>query len=218
MTDIRFDDQKKSYLVDLTGKELKESCEIAWNFCKFFHWANASPEELAYRQGLMNTPEDPYKVERIGVYGEMAVSLITGWPMDKKVRMHGNEWDFVHNGFKVDIKTHFGYYHEAAYIQKKYGAYFIKATNGKGELGNLKSDFYLFCNISLPKFRRDEYNAQLVQVEVVGAIDKNRVLENADERRSRAFWGNFEDYYVKKSEMIRIADFIKMINESRKES
>ena len=60
-----------------------------------------------YGSGIMNTDEDPYRVERIGLLGEVAFGKIFDWPVDLTYRKGGDKNDFQIGDISIDVKTSF---------------------------------------------------------------------------------------------------------------
>jgi hypothetical protein len=91
-----------------------------------------------YGSGLLNNKNDPYKTERTGKLGEMALSKLLKLDVDGEYRKYGDEYDFKVKNCKIDIKTK----SPNNYINK---TGYITAINENGYKLPLKSNIYVFC-------------------------------------------------------------------------
>ena len=145
------------------NKEDKEYCEkIARIRKKRGKW------DGVYGGGVLNTPEDPVRAERTGVYAEKAFNLMTGLPVDEEERPNGDPgWDFIlpNSTIKVDAKNSVALYSK----------FFVHAANESLVVGEPKSDFYVF---SYNYFHPDlpEKDADNIWIKIVGAISKKTLL------------------------------------------
>jgi len=90
-----------------------------------------------YAKGLLNSAQDPYKTERIGLLGEMAFGLLINLKPDLEYREGGDDYDFIYNDQTIDVKT-------AAKKPPLYYNLLIKACEGNNLIkAKLKSDIYV---------------------------------------------------------------------------
>jgi hypothetical protein len=82
--------------------------------------------------GLINSKDDPRKVERTGFIGEMTFGALTKRPTFIGKKRGGGIDDFVFNNIKTDIKA-----------TRFKNAMLIKSVNEDGRPVNLKSDIYI---------------------------------------------------------------------------
>lgn len=88
-------------LVKISREDYKKCEEASHNY-----WAkNKKNACKAFRDGSINTPDDPAKAERVGLLGEMAFSNKTGLPVDFRYKHGGNPYDFLLGEIQIDIKT-----------------------------------------------------------------------------------------------------------------
>jgi len=88
-------------------------------------WSNKKTGE--WGRGLNNTKEDPAKVERVGLFGEMAFAKILGLSVDITYRENGDKGaDFMICDQKLNIKT----------AMRDYGKLLVKVNQ-------LTSDLYV---------------------------------------------------------------------------
>lgn len=113
-------------LVRVDGDNYKRCVEAASNY-----WA--SSKNGNYGRGLINSEDDPTKVERTGLLGEMAFSIMTGLPVDFSYKKGGDKTDFILNGKSVDVKT----------AASNYGANCIKAYTASGKYVFRELDIYV---------------------------------------------------------------------------
>lgn len=69
-------------------------------------WASSKPG--SYGRGLKNSPEDPTRIERIGILGEIAFAIAANIPYQDNIRYqkYGMLQDFITaDGQTVDVKT-----------------------------------------------------------------------------------------------------------------
>jgi hypothetical protein len=119
--------------------------EKQYDFCKL----NSSNMECSnnkgiFGRGLINTVQDPYKVERRGYLGEVAFGVLTNAPTFIGRKKGGDIDDFYLNNFKTDIKA-------TSYP----GSMLIKSVNENQTSVYLKSDIYVSAYlIEVPEYRR----------------------------------------------------------------
>src|SRR5574337_737239 len=99
-------------------------------------WANT--KKGRYGSGLINSNKDPRKVERVGLLGEMAFSILSKLPVDFGYKEGGASYDFIlKDGRTVDIKTE-SKLHD-------YNCGLIYAISDWGKPIMLRADLYVFC-------------------------------------------------------------------------
>ena len=131
-------------LVRVEGDNYKKCVEAAKNY-----WA--SSKKGNYGRGLINTEGDPTKVERTGLLGEMAFSIVSGLPVDFSYKKGGDKTDFILNGKTVDVKT----------AASNYKANCIKAYTPNGAYVFRELDIYVAAYI-------EEDNGEYAIVNLVG--------------------------------------------------
>lgn len=115
-----------------------------------------------YGRGIKNSDSDPYKVQRAGCIGEMALGIFLGMEPNFIYIHGGDREDFtLPNGKRVDIKIAF----------KDYGANCIKFINeyGKPVFSDNKPpcDFYVGAVLI-----SDDYEEKVASVDLKGFITK----------------------------------------------
>jgi len=87
--------------VSLDQEDLADAVQRAFSFKKRDHkdW------QTQFKRGLSNSDRDDFKVERYGCIGEQAFHILTGLPIDRKVRRFGNRFDFAASGVKCKIEV-----------------------------------------------------------------------------------------------------------------
>ena len=133
-------------IVEISGKNYEKCLESSKNM-----WCSSKKGQ--YGHGLINTPCDPTKVERIGRLGEMALSLVTGLQPDFGYIKNGDASDFI--GTKIDMKTASKY--------PRYETGLIQAINERGVKLPLKNDIYVFGYVI-----KDDITNHLANIEIVG--------------------------------------------------
>lgn len=207
---------KDTVLVYLDENMVNECKERAVSFCKYKKWGDsASEQSKQWKKGILNDENDPSQAERIGQYGELAFSILTGIDVDKEVNDNGNKYDFpLLNNQKVEIKTSKILYKEATKSKGYYGPFFIKATNEYGKRLPLRSDYYVFTSIFnhngtvVSKGRLSDIDATMVMIEIHGFISKEQILDNTIQRENSALNGKHTNYYIKEEEIISPISFI----------
>ena len=113
-------------MIEVKGENYKSCLEAAANY-----WASSKTGN--YGKGLINSKDDPLKVERTGLLGEMAFSIFSGLPVDFSYKKGGDKTDFILNGQTVDVKT----------AASNYGANCIKAYTASGKYVFRELDIYV---------------------------------------------------------------------------
>jgi hypothetical protein len=213
---ITYHPNKKSVLVYLDEKIVKECRERGVSFCKFKKWGDKAPAETKdWRKGILNDKDDPSQAERIGQYGEVAFSMFSGIEVDKEVKDKGNKFDFsMKDGKLIEVKTNKVVYKDATKSKGYYGPFFIKAIDERGRKLPLKSDFFIFTSIYEHNGKvnkgsyRSEIDATWIVIEIHGIITKEQLLKNAEERLAPALKGSHQNYYISEEELMSPASFL----------
>jgi hypothetical protein len=150
---------KAGIIVDITPEEYA-LCEAAsFNM-------GCNNKKTRYGRGMINTDDDPRKVERIGRLGETAVARILNLKVDWSYRKYGDMYDFTIpvNNIKIDVKTT---------APRKYfpDKGFIRSEDGNGKLVALKSDVFIFCYV-----RQENTELKTAKIEIYGWISKKQIL------------------------------------------
>lgn len=111
-------------------------------------WSNK--KKGFFGRGIINSNDDPCKVERIGLLGEAALALYIDQKVDYKYRDDGTPFDFNIGGFNIDLKT----------ASRNYGCGLIRAISDRGANIELKSDVYVFAY--LEGENKEEKSASIV--------------------------------------------------------
>ncbi len=212
---VLYDFNKDKLYVMLTRDDILKCIKLSGDFSKYEQWGGADAAKRNnrnnYGAGILNTDEDPYSTEREGLFGEMAFHILSGLPIDDKVRKKGNQWDFVipaGEGKRTldvkntkEVKNYFGK-----------GEFLIKNSDwryGKKKICQLKSDAYFFTsdylflskdNNVLPCF---QYDVQKIIMRIHGAISRKRLMRDrskmiAPSPINGATWDNI---YIKGSDL-----------------
>lgn len=119
-------------LILIQGSDYTKCVECSKNY-------HANSKKGFFGRGIINSKNDPCKVTRIGLLGEMAFSLYTGLPADMEYRKGGKTHDFDANGISVDIKT----------ASRDYGAALIRYKSQRGTIVLRKpADIYIGAFLS----------------------------------------------------------------------
>jgi len=151
----------------------------------------------SYNNGLGNTVDDEKHVERTGRIGEMALSSITGCPVDLTYRECGDNMDFETDGVTYDIKTASGL--------KPYRLGLIMVRNPEGFEMPLKCDIYIVAYVA-----KEDREAMTADVVIVGYQTKEWLLANCKEVPGmlNSLHMNFELPY---SELLPARDLLEMM-------
>lgn len=102
--------------ISVSGTNYTKCCKASENY-----WANSKPG--FFGRGIINTKEDPFKVTRIGLLGEMAFAIYMGLDLD---------FDYVAGGEKVDLVLPSGLTVDVKTASRNYGAALIRCKSAKG--------------------------------------------------------------------------------------
>lgn len=114
--------------------------------------------------GLANSDEDPCKVERTGLLGEMAFGIMFGRPVNLDFKPHGFDYDFEVDGYRIDVKT--------STKRPNDDIALIRCESDGGKEISLISDLYVFAYID-----DEDRDSGWARVCVVGGLTKEKILE-----------------------------------------
>lgn len=162
-------------VVDIFGKEY-ELCE---DVAKIY-WSHG--KSSAFGVGMISTPEDPYRTERVGVLGEAAFSKISGLPMDVSRINYGDEQDYVINKkHKVDVKC----------ASRNNGVNLVRCVTSGGFEKPMDKDIYIMSYM-----KRENRQEKKATISIVG-FHTNKTLKQCPVepglRPSRHM--NYESYF-----------------------
>ena len=122
-------------------------------------WSNKKKGQ--WGSGMINTAEDPYRVERLGLIGEFAVAKIKGWSVDLAYRKEGDKQDFLVNNIRINAKNSSpeSYSHEGKHV-------------GLIKTNQLVQDVFVFTHTYF-----DDREDNIAGVVVLGWIYRDKVLE-----------------------------------------
>jgi len=211
--------------VMLNRDDIRKCVKLSGDFSKYEQWGGNDSSRLDnrdnYGAGIWNTSKDKYKTERLGLFGEVAFSTLSGLPLDEEIRTGGNSWDFiahVKRDITLDVKN------TASFKKRpdKYGEFMIKNStweHGPKRFYPLKAYGYFFTsncaflNDSNNKFWEFKGEVTKIIMRMHGAISANKIENNREERAGsspveNAKWDNI---YVNDLELMRSLDFFKKI-------
>lgn len=119
-----------------------------------------SSKKGIYGRGILNTENDPYRVERIGNLGEFAFAKYMKLdPPAFEYKKGGDDYDFLINGHTIDVKC----------ARKDYGAILIKCETEKGTDVFQKCDIFVCSHVI-------EDDRKTASVRLVGWVTLDYVL------------------------------------------
>lgn len=212
-------------VVYLYSEDIKYCQIVAKIREKYEEWT-----ENSYKKGAMNSEQDKFKTERMGLHGERAFSKFLGnFPIDEKYRGKGdNGVDFLLNTNKIDVKFHA----EVAQYKRNnfYGGYYIKATFKDGRIktiNDIKTNIYVFTVfdemineegkvITSPvEYKKPgaDLDAICIKIRIKGFITKDKIFSNWEERISPTIYKskselNAKNFYIKEEELSPISDLV----------
>lgn len=170
---------KECWRVNIQDRDYQICCETAKHL-----WS--SSKKGNYGRGLANTSEDPYKVERTGLLGEMAFAKMLGLEVDTSYCENGVAYDFILNGKFVDVKTETK--------RHKYECGLIYARSESGKTIPLKSDIYVFSYLESENSK--ENKATIVLLGYCTKLEVERILPQPGRRQGSTHM-NYEVQYHK---------------------
>jgi hypothetical protein len=169
--------------------------EYEYNLCKVTsknYWANR--KKGTWGSGLVNTEEDPRRVERTGLLGEMAFAKLFNVLIDLKYREGGDDQDF-----KIGLNTY-----NVKCATKNYFEGLVRRTNDEQTIIlTLKHDAYVFGFVE-----GDDRRANWAKVILVGIAKKDQV---ANAEIKDAYQGTHLNYVVPYSELKSIVTLLKVL-------
>ena len=124
----------------IISSELYQKCDT----CSQNRWSNK--KKGFFGRGLINSQDDPCKVERIGLLGEAALSQFIDRKVDFEYKEGGTPSDFKFNNYSLDIKT----------AARNYGCGLIRAKTESNYVISLKSDIYVFAFLESETRQKNE--------------------------------------------------------------
>lgn len=156
------------------------------------HYIWAETKQSSYGRGLANRQNDPSKVTRIGILGELAVGNLFGLPVDFTYRHGGDKQDFIINGRTIDVKT-------ASYQRNE--LYVLKTTATGYEIP-VKKDYFILC------FLEGENSDEQIASIVVCGVYSSEMVKNAIVRDG-AYNAGHKNYVLSITDSLPIIPFIK---------
>lgn len=142
-------------------------------------------------RGLINSKTDKRRAERTGKLGELAFAKLFQLPFDTEYRRGGDEYDFLTDGGKINIKT--------AVKRPAFDAGLVKAETRAGNPAKLNADVYVFSFI-----KEDNREKNSATVCVVGSIKKERLKRY---KIVPARVGNHKNYEIPYDKLDKIVDY-----------
>tara|TARA_Y100000310_G_C20688111_1_gene820412 strand:+ start:2575 stop:3246 length:672 start_codon:yes stop_codon:yes gene_type:complete len=205
----------KNIIITLNAKQIAYCNKIAEVRKKMGIW------EGEYGNGILNSLEDPWTTERLGMFGEYSWYLLTGLPIDERKLMKGDKWDFLLDGNKFDIKTK----KEDTDDVYEGCKFYIRAVNNYGKVLTLTSDYYLFATLlshngndvkkdGYGNFYRSHEKATEVVVCLNGFISREKILRINRIGPALSKKCSHKNYYIKEDETTKV---IKLLNKYRQQ-
>lgn len=119
------------YYVNVNGEDYEQAVVSSSNM-----YANTKTGH--YGRGMINRPDDPRRVERIGRLGEIALAKVMACGVDLNYLENGDTCDIVHQDYKIDVKT-------SERLPEYYCGLIRASTNDTTKIFKLKSDIYYFA-------------------------------------------------------------------------
>lgn len=154
-------------------------------------WANS--KRGFYGSGILNSKKDPTKVERTGLLGQSAFSIISGLPTDFSYKKGGDKYDFIFGGYTFDVKT----------AAKNYGAALIKCINEWGKPCFKQHDIYIGAYIVV-----DNNSDGIAQVSFQGYELGSRVAKFPVKNARQGVHKNYELTYNKLRPIETLLEFV----------
>jgi hypothetical protein len=175
--------------VKLTPEEWKVCHDVSSNM-----WANSKTGH--YGKGLINTKEDPYFAERVGKLGEVAFSKISGLPVDTKYKDKGDDFDFITDAGKIDIKT--------SCKLPSYKKLLVTGATSTRKLYDIKSDIFVSAFLAY-----EDREARKATIVIVGWCNKDQLMKGGLQKGRAGKHFNYEVHY---RNLRPIAELLEMIN------
>lgn len=180
--------ERIAFKVDIVGEEYDMCVDFSKNM-----WANKKKGE--WGRGMMNTDADPYKTERTGIIGEMGYAKLENIPVDMMYREGGDDYDFVRNDKKINIKTS---HKEPWYQSGLVKAGYYRTKDGQTEFISLeiKHDYFVFGFLTL-----DDIKNRMASVIFVGGCDKETLINRELKKAIKGSHMNYQIHFNDLTEM-----------------
>jgi hypothetical protein len=199
----------KNIIVTLNESQISYCNKIAEVRQKMGIW------KTEYGNGILNTPEDPWTTERVGMFGEYSWHLLTRLPIDERKLMEGDKWDFFLEGNKFDVKTK-KEDTDNVYEECKF---YIRAVNNYGKTLSLTSDYYVFATLlyhngkTIKKdrkgnFYRSHEKAKEVVICLNGFISNKKILKINRIGTALSKKCTHKNYYLKEEEITKVSELL----------
>jgi len=155
-------------------------------------WSNSKRGEWGV--GLANSVRDPFRVERVGLLGEIAFAKIFGLSVDLTYRPSGDDQDFkLFNCLSVNVKT----------STRNYGCGLVKVRSETGIDIPLRQDIYVFgyVDFDFPAFKTS-------RIVLVGCASRGK-LENCP--LTPALKGHHVNRRIEYGELTSMVEFKEMV-------
>lgn len=155
------------------------------DYYSFERWSNKKKGQ--WGEGLANSKEDPRKVERVGLLGELGVGILFGLPLDLTYREGGDNYDFVlfSKTCNVKMRTEAPPRHDRGIIKCRHSVDTAYMP--------LTHEFYMFGFLDWEHERKAE-------ICIVGGIDR----ENINLEEHAGYAGSHFNHHVHYRNMISI--------------
>lgn len=144
-------------IIVISGTNYRKCAENAFNMA-------CNKKTGSFGRGVINTKDDPRKVERSGRIGEQAYAIYMDKEVDWSYRPKGDTKDFDLGNFAVDVKT------SSYNPRKKTDRALIKYIDAQYGKVNLKSDIFVACEIT-----HEDIDNEVAQVEIHGWLSQSEV-------------------------------------------
>jgi len=152
-----------------------------------------------FGKGIINSKNDPYKVTRIGLLGEMAFAKYMDVPARFEYMEHGDDFDFKINGKTIDVKT----------ASRNYGACLIRCINHKGNF-ILKKPCDIYVAAYIDKEIPDENYAEVI---IKGWI-RSKEFKNMEPVNARV--GKHKNYEISFDNVSSLSSLKKLLTKNEK--
>lgn len=157
-------------------------------------WSNTKGGH--YGKGLINTISDPHRAERIGKIGEVAFSKISNLPVDLAYRDKGDDYDFISDIGKIDIKT--------SCKCPAYKQILVTGASASGKQFDIKSDIFIAAYIA-----HEDRTQKKATVVIVGWCPKQQLTKDGLKKGRAGKHFNYEVHY---RNLRPISELLEMIN------
>lgn len=148
-----------------------------------------------YGKGILNSTDDPYKAQRIGCLGEMALSKLLSIPPNFSYKENGEKEDFTVGDKTIDVKT----------AASNYGAGLIRVVNEKGSFIPLECNYYLFGYL-----QAEDRSIKGAKVALIGYLDRPTIVNSYAVVKARK--GTHQNYEIPYSDLNSLDSFFSLTN------